>query len=439
MRLLVVSRSPMMAMTLRGESFEVLDLRPTRFPEWLASDSDDVDALVLDLADPRVALQAVIELRARARMAPALLVSSEDEGWDDLAVRDLPAARVLPLPVTRPALLSALSELLAEQNPGPDDPEHPTDQAHGSEQPPPPSEQNGTPEPPPAGQLTRLATAPAFPADVSAVAAVAVTIAPAPILDLAHPRPTPHPTEHLEREGSAVPAAVDSTRPDASPVISPAEDGAGPIEASGTTTQSPEASTPAPQASVPPAPPAPVTERPAAPATPAEVSAAQLVRLLTERVVDLVSVAEVADVIIADAVERVRAQAGALLVPDGARWRVSGGVGLRPLEQRLELDETSWLVTEVAQAGQGVIVEDSDIARNPLKGAPLASWRHILAAPIPLVEAILVLARAEQPFEESDLGRLVALSKEAGPLLRTAMETRTLARSLATFSELEPS
>jgi hypothetical protein len=135
-------------------------------------------------------------------------------------------------------------------------------------------------------------------------------------------------------------------------------------------------------------------------------------------------------------VERVAADAGALLVPDEGRWRVAAGVGLRPLERRYELSRQSWLVQEIADQRLGLIIEDTDIARQPLQGAPLASMRHLLAAPVPRVDAILLLGRmSDPPFDERALTELAAIGKEAGPLLSAALDVRLLARSLQGFSD----
>ena len=125
---------------------------------------------------------------------------------------------------------------------------------------------------------------------------------------------------------------------------------------------------------------------------------------------------EVATVIVEDAVARSMADAGALLVPDGSLWRVAAGVSLRPLEHRLQLGPESWLVDRIARAGKGVLVEDSDVARQDLRGAPLASRTHLMAVPVPLVHAILMLARdRKEPFTENSLGALAGLAEEAGP------------------------
>ena len=82
---------------------------------------------------------------------------------------------------------------------------------------------------------------------------------------------------------------------------------------------------------------------------------------------------ETAGVIVDDAVVRSFADAGAILVPDGDVWRVAAGVAIRPLEHRLQLTQESWLVENVASAGKGIIIEDSDVARENLRGSPLAS------------------------------------------------------------------
>jgi hypothetical protein len=164
--------------------------------------------------------------------------------------------------------------------------------------------------------------------------------------------------------------------------------------------------------------------------------AVDLVRRLSGQLHRLYGVPEVSEVIVTDAVDRTKADAGAILVPDAGDWRVAAGVGLRPLETRYELHDSSWVVQQVAKAHKGVIIQESDVAREQLQGAPLASWRHLLAAPVPDVEAVLLLARREDPpFDEDDLAVLATLGNEAGPLLSAALETRALARHLYDFRD----
>lgn len=147
---------------------------------------------------------------------------------------------------------------------------------------------------------------------------------------------------------------------------------------------------------------------------------------------------EAGAVIVEDAVVRGMADAGALLVPDGDVWRVAGGVALRPLEFRLQLTEESWLVASIAGAGKGILIEDSDVARQNLRGAPLASRAYLMAVPVPQVHAILLLARdRKDPFSEATLGALAELAEEAGPLLQQAMDLRSLARALVAHLDVE--
>jgi hypothetical protein len=165
--------------------------------------------------------------------------------------------------------------------------------------------------------------------------------------------------------------------------------------------------------------------------------AALLVRRLAALVHELYGVRETAEVVVADAVERTAAGAGALLVPDAGRWRVAAGVGLRQRENRYELDADSWLVDEIARSYRGAIIEDTDVARSPLHGAPLASRRHLLAVPVPSVDGLLLVARDDDPpFTEADLLMLARVGEEAAPLLATALDTRALARALLEFSDL---
>jgi CheY-like chemotaxis protein len=164
---------------------------------------------------------------------------------------------------------------------------------------------------------------------------------------------------------------------------------------------------------------------------------AELVRMLHERAGDLYSVSDTAQVLADDVIERADADAAAILVPDGPIWRVGGGVGLRPLERRLELEESHWLITEIGSAGRAVLIEDTDIIRQQLSGAPLAAWRHLLAVPVPDVRGIVVLARGKEggPFTDRDLSAVIAPVRESAALLAQAVETRRLARMLSPLRE----
>ena len=76
-------------------------------------------------------------------------------------------------------------------------------------------------------------------------------------------------------------------------------------------------------------------------------------------------------------------------------------------------------------------------ARSKLSGAPLASWRHLMAMPIPGVQSLVLLARGPvaPPFGEPDLAGIAGPVAEASGLLRTALRTRELARLLAAMRD----
>jgi hypothetical protein len=137
--------------------------------------------------------------------------------------------------------------------------------------------------------------------------------------------------------------------------------------------------------------------------------------------------------------EAVGADAAAVLLPDGAVWSVAGAVGHRPLEERLVLEPDHWLVTEVAQVGHGVVVDDTDIARSRLGGAPLAAWPHLLAVPVLGVAGIVVVARSDsgRAFTPRDFVEVARALGEAERLLASALAVRELARQLSRHADLD--
>lgn len=450
-RVLVVSRNPAMAMGLSSTDYDVVDLRPPSFAAWIDGD-DDTDALILDLENPALALAAVTNLRAHAKLAPVLLVSSDKPGWDDLAMRNLPAAEVLPLPITLPALLSALKDLLRE--PWAVEPSQSVE-AMGELI----ADMGDTP--PSSDDLDGLIYAPhhydeELPALPEIPVAEPQAETPASGAHQGHrkrprpvgakapstPDPTPAPTPDDEVPSHVPLSAVPRTRrstpmphrppgaPDVVADLRRAMTGAPPARATHKAGR-PSADQAANQALAPTEP--AVVRGTRSATTPDPVL---LVRELTAIADRLYGVPETAEVVITDAVDRTGAGAGVLLIPDEDRWRVAGGVNLRSLERRYELHADSWLIQQIARAHKGAIIEESDVARLPLQGAPLASWRHLLAAPVPMIEGLMLLARKDDPaFSEDDLSTLAILGEEAGPLLAAAVETRALARTMWEFRD----
>lgn len=226
-----------------------------------------------------------------------------------------------------------------------------------------------------------------------------------------------------------------------------------------TTTTLPPATAPAPepgdpvagpgQAPVPPAPPARVAPAPPSPRAEADPTSRRTRREVSDpdalvpallAVSDrLYGVRETGTAVAGHVKEVVGVDAVAVLVPDGAVWTVAGAVGHRHLEERLTVTADHWLVKEVTEVQHGVIVEDTDIARARLAGAPLAAWPHLLACPLTSVHGLVLLARSDNgpAFTSRDLAHASQALGEAGPLFSAAVLVRELARRLRTMAELD--
>ena len=328
-----------------AEGQDVIDDRPPAFEEWLAGGPFDIDALILDLATPIAARLAVDDVRRRSIDVPIVLVAKELPEWNDPQLRSLPDCVVVESPLDPETLRAAVNSFH----------QAPDGLAPGAD--------NGV--------------ATAFPGDGVQLLRERVTeyrirrtskrhrteTADTALDALSAPRapnagaPSPTTTSRFRKE-AAFPRQGPfprHRRPPNSPGGGPRGDRTSPG----------------------------IGDRPRAYCCP--------------RVGELDGVATTSDVIVKSAAERTGADAGVVLLPDGGHWRVAGGIGLRPVEYRFELGEDSWLVREIALAARGLIVEDTDIARSRLRGAPLASWRHLMAAPVSRVGAVLLLAREDDP------------------------------------------
>lgn len=171
----------------------------------------------------------------------------------------------------------------------------------------------------------------------------------------------------------------------------------------------------------------------AIPLAPTRHQAIDLVRDLQPLVGQLSRLPEVAEMARVRCSSVVSCEASAVLVPDGQVWRVAAGDRLRPLEERVQIEATHWLITEVVSQAHGVLIRDTDIARTKLSGAPLASWPNLLALPIPDVDAVVLLARRTKPFTRADLTTARHALGAAAPQLQEAVDARGLARAMAVF------
>ena len=158
-------------------------------------------------------------------------------------------------------------------------------------------------------------------------------------------------------------------------------------------------------------------------------------RALLLEVGRLPRVADTAVVVLSRATEAAAADAAAVLVPDEGVWRVEAGSGLRPLEERLQIDASHWLVTEIAIGRRGLLITNTDVARNQLAGAPLASWANLLAVPV-AGEAFLLLARERGAFTREDLTQVAGAVVGLDAPMSDAIDVRRLARKMIDYLDL---
>ena len=86
-RLLIASRSMALALRL-ADVHEIVEHSPDELDDLLPG--EDVDAVVLDVGDPRVAVDAVRRLRGLGYETPVLLVSGYQHEWTSVAGMGLP-------------------------------------------------------------------------------------------------------------------------------------------------------------------------------------------------------------------------------------------------------------------------------------------------------------------------------------------------------------
>jgi hypothetical protein len=83
--------------------------------------------------------------------------------------------------------------------------------------------------------------------------------------------------------------------------------------------------------------------------------------------------------------------------------------------------------------GRGIIIEDTDIARQRLGGAPLSHLQQLMAVPIPAAEGLVLIARETEPFTVEQLGAVADIAVGAAVILADALLVRDLARALSDF------
>lgn len=417
-RILVVASNSSLAIGLAVGANDVIDLRPRQLSGWIAG-SERADVAVLALPSRDAALAAVAELQAAGCALPVALVSNSGEDWS-AAVPDYPCrVETLPLPLGRPELLSTVDRLL-----------HPEDPA------PPPDATPVAQVPMETDEVRRIATpGTTTPEEVSVPQAGTPSLSssqkPSSLLGPGARDAGPPGRLRVASRVEVARARLTATELN-NPVITEAS---APPDASAVTLI-----TPAQPAAGHPVVTAPPQRQPlittAAATASAGTRAIDLVRQLLRCIAELESVEETAQRL-ADAVStRTAAAATAVLLPDGTAWEVAAGTALRPLELRCQLSSESWLVSTVALDCRGVLIDQTDIARQRLAGAPLAGRQQLLAAPVPGVKGIVLAGRDDRPFTAEELTGVAALGERAAGELAEALDTRSLAREMDAYCGL---
>ena len=390
-RILVVADNRSLSLGLAGQDFDVVELHPEEVAGW-AETLEAPDLVLVGVETPVLAMDILGECKRRHLDVPVLLIASDAAGWNSVRQLEASAVEILTLPVSRLSLVNAVRRALDNR-----------------------SSAGATPE----VDLTSTEPEPvaAHAPDSSVVVASAVT-------------------EDVPVTGRGTQQRIVAARSTAGlrerlaqrPAVA-AERASGEVldHRSSAREQSAEWSLVREAATTATDGEAPVRSR----------APHELVTSLLPHVHALVDVRDVANALVEEAAARGNAAYGAVLLPDDGTWRVCGAIGVRPLEWRYVVEADSWLVTTVIRGQRGVIVEDSDIARQRLGGAPLTHHQHLLAAPVPEAQGLLILARDADAFDEDQLNGAATACADAGALLAECLQVRALARALSDFRDLD--
>jgi hypothetical protein len=377
-RLLVVADNRSLSLGLAGQDFDVLDVQPEHLGQSSAPDQS-TDLVIVGVERPSEAVAVLTTCRQRHGGVPMLLVRSDGPEWATVDTAISGQVEVLSLPVTRVSLVAAVRRLIASDEETPA-----THAATPDLTSAPPEGEVRAPARQAAGRIMAARSSDALRERLARRAEVShesATMSPAPPDDGGA-----QPAESLPRLRE--PASRQYAEWDQLRHRSTKGGGIG-----------------------------------------------SLIQDLLSRLHELVDVRDAADALASEVAALAQAPYSAVLLPDGGIWRVCGSTGLRPLELRYVVEPDGWLADTVVTGLRGVIIEDSDIARQRLGGAPLAHHRHLMATPIPATQGLVILARDEDAFDESQLSAVVDACNEVGALLSDALRIRSLARALTDFRD----
>ena len=387
-RVLVVSRNTALGMWLSRHGLDVDEVSPNDDVSWPAQVSD-YTALLLDVGDVERAEQRLRALVKAGLSVPVALVGDGGPGWDVLAARFRSGLSLLRLPIQPEAVLVEIMRLSNG---------HCLNIVGGPLEAPQRATESITSEAPEAVDVPLLG--------------LGGFVEATPLFDALK-----------ERADTMSPATLDSSTSQRATQWTPVKAPAAHTSA---------AESPAPDLLQPPL--AVKTDAPTTRTTDvAGISLLDLVTALQRKVAGLHTVHDVAELALIDVLGGSGASAGAALMRSDQAWVVEAGLGLRPLEERLEVPETHWLIRHVVRDGLGLLVARSEGAGSELVGVPLASWEHLSAVFLPDSGLLILLASAERPFEEHHLTAVRGVDAELAELILQATAVRELARSLVPF------
>ncbi len=141
----------------------------------------------------------------------------------------------------------------------------------------------------------------------------------------------------------------------------------------------------------------------------------------------------VCDELAADLCAVGQAGAAAVLVAEDGCWRVEGGIGLRPIEYRLTLSNTDWVVSQLSVELPVVAIPNTDLVRAQLALTPLARHRSLLVVVFAGGGCLALIARDCTPFESDEVAAVLQRLRGQSSVLSEALEARRLARRLVHF------
>ena len=87
----------------------------------------------------------------------------------------------------------------------------------------------------------------------------------------------------------------------------------------------------------------------------------------------------------------------------------------------MQVGSENWLLQATVYQERVLHIDHTDDFRPQLVGTPLASKPHLLAVPLPKVPALLIAARSDRPFGETDVSAALAVGEEAAELLTSEL------------------